>query len=76
MLNLISKRKHKLEQIKNYISLKTYHLINEKLEAEERLVLTSMQIKEKEQQKREQPQSMPKVFFEQKFLKPRLIRIN
>lgn len=76
--NLIAQRRQKLESIKAFISLKTYNLILEKIENEEKSLTAQLQKAEalRKQQNAEQMQSLPKAFFEQEFLNPKAIRIE
>ncbi len=71
-------RREKLEKIKPFIPLKTYHLILEKLEFEEQQAAKQDLQKERRRRKTEmeQSQALPKVFFEQEFLTPKIIRID
>jgi len=75
MAALIAGRKSKLETIKPHIPLKTYHALQEKLAAEATLLETRLEAKEQQVRKESREQALPKVFFEQKFLKPKNIRI-
>lgn len=69
-------RKKQLSRVKNYIPLKTYHLLEEKVQSEEKQLLARLGFEEKKQAERDLPQTMPKIFFEQRYLKPRTIRID
>lgn len=74
----ITQRRQKLESIKSFISLKTYNLILEKLESEEKTFAAQLQKIDalRKQQSMEQQQSLPKTFFEQEYLNPKSIRIE
>lgn len=73
---LIDSRRQKLEKIKEFISLKTYHIIDEKLHREIKALSDHAKAKKQLASAELKEQNMPKVFFEQKFLRPKLIRIN
>ena|SRR5579883_2327445 len=73
---IIKLRKEKLEKIKLLIPLKTYNSLLEKLNQEEAQLDKKLVAREKQLEKDNQAQALPKVFFEQKFLKPKNIRIN
>jgi len=72
----INSRKQKLEKIKSFLALKTYNLLSEKLQREEDLLAQKLSAKEKQVQKENEFSPMPKIFFEQKSLKPKAIRIE
>lgn len=73
---VVKSRADKLEKIKPHIPLKTYHLILEKLSAERQRFQKFFEFKSKEKVRSELPQSLPKQYFEQRFLKPKVIRID
>lgn len=73
---IVKNRFEKLERIKPHIPLKTYHLILEKLSAERERFQKFFEFKTKEKVRSEIPQSLPKQYFEQRFLKPKVIRID
>lgn len=72
----IKQRREKLEKIKQFISLKLYHQIADKLIHEESLIDQKLEEKEKEIVIKNTPQSLPKTFFEQKHLPAKTIRIE
>ena len=72
----IRSRQEKLEKIKNFISLKTYNFLLEKLQKEQQLLAEKLAIKEKHIEKENEFSAMPKVFFELKSLKPKNIRAD
>jgi hypothetical protein len=73
---LINVRKQKLEAIRNFISLKLYGQLTSKLELEEKNLLEKMDLKKKEVDKQNREQSLPKSFFEQRYMKIKTIRID
>ena len=76
ILALVEQRKKKLESIKQFIPLKTYNALREKLSGEAAGLNQKIQQKQRQIQSDNQEQALPKVFFEQKFLKPKAIKIN
>ena len=76
ILALVEQRKEKLESIKQYIPLKTYNALREKLSGEAAALTEKIQQKQRQIQSDSQEQALPKVFFEQRFLKPKAIKIN
>ncbi|MEK7651962.1 MAG: hypothetical protein AAB351_02025 [Patescibacteria group bacterium] len=73
---LIKIRLEKLESIKQFIPLKTYNLISEKLHSESQTLNKTITVKQKQAQIQNQEQSLPKAFFELQLMKPRTIRID
>lgn len=75
---IIKQRREKLEKIKPLVPLKTYNLLEEKIENEERAFSSHLRQKETEDFKTEaeKSQALPKAFFEQKFLNTKTIRID
>jgi hypothetical protein len=72
----IKARREKLEKIKSFIPLKTYNQISEKLQAEEEALAKKLAAREKQAEKENEFSILPKIFFEQKYLKPKGIRID
>ncbi len=73
---LIKLRREKLESIKNFINLKIYNFIADKIESEEQRLDAAIVQKKSETAKQNQTQALPKAFFEQAYLKIRNIRID
>jgi hypothetical protein len=74
--NLIKQRAAQLEEVKPFISLKAFNSLVKKLELEKLKVHGGVAAQESEQRKREQPQAMPKPYFEQRRLPKKPIRID
>ena len=74
--NLIEQRAIQLEEIKQFISLKTFNSLTKKLELEKLRVQGGVEAQESDQRKREKPQAIPKPYFEQKRLPKKPIRID
>lgn len=72
----IKTRREKLEKIRPQIPLKTYHSLLEKLSNEEMALKKKLSAKEFQIQQENREQALPKIFFEQKPLKPKAIRIE
>lgn len=73
---LIALRREKLESIKAIIPLKTYHLIQEKIEQEQVHLEKLITGKKQEIARKQQVGLLSKAFFELRTLKPKSIRIN
>jgi|GEM_PF-3806488 len=73
---LIARRQDKLEQIKSYIPLKTYNALREKLALEQQQIAQKIDSKERQIKQNSRAQTLSKVFFEQRPLKTKTIRIN
>ncbi len=74
---LIKLRRTKLETIKALIPLKTYHLIQERIEQEQKELDKIVNGKKEEVQKKQQNVGLlPKTFFELRTLKPKSLRID
>ena len=70
-------RREQLEKIKQFIPLKTYTAIAERLEAEAaRALRTVRAFSRAEQCARNAPQVLPREFFEERSLPVRSVRIN
>ncbi len=72
----IKARFAKLEKIKNYIPLKTYNLIFDRLKKEEKEIQDRLTKKSVEVAKENKPQILPKAFFEESLMKVKSIRIE
>lgn len=72
----IKQRKEMLESIKEFIPLKTYHLIEEKLEYEKQKIENKVSVKERDLLAQSLPQKLPKGLFEQRHLRLKSIRID
>jgi hypothetical protein len=74
--NLIVERAAKLKAIEPHLSLKTADMLSEKLRREQAEVRGQATAQKQENLKREQPQLLPKSFFEMRTLPPKPIRID
>ena len=73
---LIALRREKLESIKALIPLKTYHLVQEKIEQEQAHLDKLVAGKKQEIARKQEVGVLPKAFFELHLLKTKSIRID
>ena len=73
---IIQSRKEKLLKIKEYISLKTFHYLEDKISREMKMLESRAKQKAKESEEINRQQALPKAFFEKRQLKSKVIRID
>jgi hypothetical protein len=73
---IIEQRVEKLAMIKDFISLKTYHFLEDKVAQEMKILESRAKQKAVESEESNKQQALPKAFFEKRTLRAKSIRID